>query len=301
MFDFYPAYEEHFAQVQLCLFMLGMGATLSVGDFARVLQRPRSLVVAMTGQIVVSPLIAMAVTSLFGLNGGIALGLILTAAMPGGATAKAFVFLALGNGPLAISLTVVSTLTAIVTVPLTLQFCAGDFVPAGFEMPMARIVRDVGCFVLAPLAAGMYLGALKPRRRKAISRWFIRFGFLVVLAMIICALGSRRIRPGEHGLLAPIAIIVFALLCMQFSMLPFRVLGWPRADTVSAGIEITMRNMNLALLLKASLFPSDGPTELAAIGMEVMFVVLFYAGSAFFLGLPLALNFLRLARREERR
>jgi bile acid:Na+ symporter, BASS family len=301
MFEFYPAYEEHFAQVQLTLFMLGMGATLSVGDFGRVLRRPRSLAVALLFQIAVSPLIALAVSHLFGLTGGIALGLILTAAMTGGATAKAFVFLARGSGPLAISLTVVSTLAAIATVPLTLQLFAGDYVPPDFQMPMGRIVRDVACFVLAPVAIGMLLGAFAPRHRKTISRWLIRVGFLVVAAMIICALGSQRIRPGERGLLVPVAIIVFALLCQQFIMLPFRALGWPRSDTVTAGIEITMRNMNLALLLKASLFPDRGPPELAAIGMEVMYVVLFYAGAAFFLGLPLALNFLRLARRDERR
>lgn len=301
MFDFYPAYEEHFAQVQLCLFMLGMGATLAVADFAAVLRRPRSLGVAFACQLLLSPLIALAVSRLFGLAGGIALGLILTAAMPGGATAKAFVVLARGRAPLAISLTVVSTLAAVATVPLTLQLCAREYVPANFEMPTMRIVRDVVCFVLAPLAAGMGLGALDPRRRQVLSRWFIRVGFVVVLAMVVCALGSQRIRPGERGLLVPVAIIVFALLCMQATMLPFRILGWPRADTVSAGMEVTMRNMNLALLLKAGLFPDRGPPELAAIGAEVMFVVLFYAGAAFFLGLPLALNFRRMARRDERR
>lgn len=301
MFDFYPAYEEHFAQVQLSLFMLGMGATLTIRDFANVLRRPRSLVVALIGQIVLSPLIALGVSHLFGLTGGIALGLILTAAMPGGATAKAFVFLGRGNAPLAISLTVVSTLAAIVTVPLTFQLCAREYFPENFVMPTARIVRDVACFVLAPLAVGMSLGSLAPQRRKTISRWLIRAGFLVVLAMILCALGSGRIRPGERGLLVPIAIIVFALLCMQVNMLPFRVFGWPRADTVSAGIEITMRNMNLALLLKASLFPDLGPAGVSTIGMEVMFAILFYAGAAFFMGLPLALNFLRMARRDERR
>ena len=301
MFDFYPTYEEHFAQVQLCLFMMGMGATLSVGDFARVLLRPRALAVAMTGQILISPLIALAIINLLGLSGGIAVGLILIAAMPGGAAAKAFVVLGRGSGPLAISLTVVSTLAAIVTVPLTLQLCARDYVPAEFEMPTALIVRDVACFVLAPVVLGVFVGARSPRQRKAISRWLIRVGFVVVAAMIVCALGSQRIRPGERGLLVPIAIIVFALLCQQFIMTLFRVLGWPRAETVTAGMEITMRNMNLALLLKASLFPDRGPPELAAIGMEVMFAVLFYAGAAFFLGLPLALNFLRLARRDERR
>ncbi len=301
MFDFYPVYEEHFAQVQLCLFMMGMGATLAVGDFAKVLLRPRALGVILAGQILISPLIALAVIHLFGLTGGIAVGLILIAAMPGGATAKAFVVLGRGSGPLAISLTVVSTLAAIVTVPLALQLFARDYAPAEFEMPTARIVRDVACFVLAPLAAGMALGAFAPLRRKVVSRWLIRVGFVVVFAMIVCALGSQRIKPGDRGLIVPIAIVVFGILCQQLIMLPFRVFGWPRAETVTAGMEITMRNMNLALLLKVSLFPERGPAELAAVGAEVMFAVLFYAGAAFFLGLPLALNFLRLARRDERR
>jgi BASS family bile acid:Na+ symporter len=301
MFNFYPAYEEHFAQVQLCLFMVGMGVTLCLGDFLQVLRRPRSLVVALAGQIVVSPLIALAVSMLFGLTGGIAVGLILTAAMPGGATGKGFVFFARGNAPLAISLTAISTLAAIVTVPLTLQIVAREHVPADFAMPIGRIVRDVSCFVLAPLAAGMCLGALNPRRRDVISRWSIRAGFVVVLAMVVCAIGSQRIRPGERGLIVPVAIILFGLLCQWTSMAPFRLLGWPRGDKVSAGIEITMRNMNLAILLKASLFPDRGPTEIAGIGMEVMFVVLFYAGAAFFLCLPLSIRYRLVALREERR
>jgi hypothetical protein len=208
MFNFYPAYEEHFAQVQLCLFMVGMGVTLCLGDFLQVLRRPRSLVVALAGQIVVSPLIALAVSMLFGLTGGIAVGLILTAAMPGGATGKGFVFFARGNAPLAISLTAISTLAAIVTVPLTLQIVAREHVPADFAMPIGRIVRDVSCFVLAPLAAGMCLGALNPRRRDVISRWSIRAGFVVVLAMVVCAIGShytlRLVVPvDQHGALSP--------------------------------------------------------------------------------------------------
>lgn len=301
MSDFYPLYEEHFAQVQLCLFMMGMGATLAVGDFAKVLLRPRALGVVFAFQILISPLIALAVIRLFGLTGGIAVGLILIAAMPGGATAKAFVVLGRGSAPLAISLTVVSTLAAIVTVPLTLQLLARDYAPAVFEMPTARIVRDIACFVLAPLAVGMMIGAYAPHRRKAVSRWLIRVGFAVVFAMIVCALGSQRIKPGERGLIVPVAIVAFAVLGQQIAMLPFRVFGWPRAETVTAGMEITMRNMNLALLLKTSLFPERGPGELAAVGAEVMFAVLFYAGAAFFIGFPLALNFLRMARRDERR
>jgi BASS family bile acid:Na+ symporter len=88
-------------------------------------------------------------------------------------------------------------------------------------------------------------------------------------------------------------------------MLPFRWFRWPRPDRMAVGIEITMRNMNLALLIKASLFPTqyewiDGirhplPNEL---GDGVLYMILFYAGAAMCIGLPLAFNHRRMARLE---
>jgi bile acid:Na+ symporter, BASS family len=79
------------------------------------------------------------------------------------------------------------------------------------------------------------------------------------------------------------------------SMLPFWLCGWPRPDKLSVGIEVTMRNLNLALLLKALLFPSPKGDDPVADG--VLFVVLFYAAVALFSGLPLALVFRLKARR----
>jgi predicted Na+-dependent transporter len=113
-------------------------------------------------------------------------------------------------------------------------------------------------------------------------------------------LGSQRIKPGQHGWKIPIAIVVFALLCMQANMQPFRILKWPREDKLTAGIEVSMRNMNLAILLNVSLFPESAPSAVASFAPEVMFVILFYAGAAMGVGLPLALNFLRMARRDSR-
>ena len=74
----------------------------------------------------------------------------------------------------------------------------------------------------------------------------------------------------------PLAIILFCVLGQQLNMMPFYVLRLPRPDRLAVGIEVTMRNMNLALLLNASLF---GANEALARG--VLFVVLFYAAVAF--------------------
>jgi BASS family bile acid:Na+ symporter len=77
-------------------------------------------------------------------------------------------------------------------------------------------------------------------------------------------------------------------------MIPFYVLRLPRPDRMAVGVEVTMRNINLALLLSASLFKND-----AELSGGVLYVVLFYAATALCAGLPLALNHRRLARREQ--
>ena len=295
MFDFYPRWEATFAQVQLVLFMLGMGATLGWRDFADVVRRPRSLVVAFLGHILLMPLIAVAVIAVFRLSGGIALGIILTAAMPGGTLSKAFTYLGRGNVPLAISLSFVSTLASLVTVPATLYLLGGAYIPADFTMPIGAIVFDVVAFLLVPLLVGMAIGHAFPKIRQRFSRIAIRLGFVVILAIVILSLGSGRIKPGDHGFAVPIAIIVFCLVGMQANMLAFRLLRWPRADTLVAGIEVTMRNMNLALLIKTGLFPETGSGVNAELAGEMLFVILFYAAVAMVEGLFLTMRFRRMA------
>lgn len=299
----YTQYEQQLAQAQLILFMLALGVTLSIDDFKRTFREPKSLIIALTGQLFLSPLIAVAINILFGLEKGIALGLVLIAAMPGGSLAKAFVLLGRGNAPLAISLTIVTTLCSIVTVPLVIELFARGCVPDEYEIPVLKIVGDVVFFMLAPLAGGMYLGSVLPERKETMRRRFGRLGFAVVIIMVVGALRSGRVTPGTHGLHVSIAIILFILVCMQANMLPFRLTGASRADTLTAGVEMSMRNANLAFLLKASLFPKavvDSSPELKLVADEVMYVLLFYAGSALVIGLPLVFNFLRLARRDDR-
>jgi hypothetical protein len=138
-----------------------------------------------------------------------------------------------------------------------------------------------------------------PRQRLAVSRWSIRLGFVVVAALVAGSLGTGQIDVTEYDWRGPLAIILFCLLSQQTAMLPFRLRRWPRADTLSAGMEATMRNLNLAILLAAMLFPppEKGQPE-DPIRKGVIFVILYFAGVAIVCGTPLALRFRRMARRE---
>lgn len=290
MLQDYPRYEYFCASLQLTLFMLGMGATLSRHEFVHILQRPKSLILGGIGQFAVTPLLAVVVNHAFGLSPGIAVGLILISAMPGGALSKVFTYVGKGNIALSVSLTVLGTVATIALVPLLLRLLAAEYVPSDFVMPVGAVVRDLLLYLLLPLVAGMGVSRYLPRQRHVISKVCIRVGFVVVAVMIVGALGSGRIKPGELGITVPLAIILFCLLCQQLTMLPFRLLRWPRADCLSVGIEVTMRNLNLALLIKALIFPAT-EKGLDQIADGALFVILFYAGTAMGLGMPLALVF----------
>ena len=289
MFDRYEQYEYLLAQIQLVLFMLGMGATLAPRDFVGVALKPHFLAVGAVCQFVVAPLVAVLLNRWMDLEPGVAVGLILISTLPGGQMSKLFTYLARGNVALSITLTVLGSALALVTVPLLLELLAEDYLrDYSVTMPVAWVVRDVALYLLLPLAVGMVCGRLWPGHRTGFSRACIRTGLVFVAIMVTGSLLSGRIQPTAHGWKVPLAILLFCVGTMQLSMLPFRLLRWSPADTVAVGIEVTMRNINLALLLTALLFPAQNP-----LGSGVLFVVLYYGGTALLAGLPLALRYRR--------
>ncbi|MBM4070962.1 MAG: hypothetical protein FJ271_18735 [Planctomycetes bacterium] len=296
MFENYVDYERLLARIQLVLFMLGMGATLEMSDFGRILRRPAVLIYGLSYHFIVPPILAVLIGWLLGLEPGIAIGLILVSLLPGGVVSKVFSLLGHGNVALNITLTFFTSFAALFTVPALLRLLAMDYVPADFHVPLSDVVPDVSIFMLLPLTAGMFWSHRSPANRMKVARICCGFGWFFVILMVIGSLGSGRIHPATYGWLAPFAIILFCVLAQQISMVPCYYFAWPRADRLAIGIELTMRNMNLALLLNVLLFPANRGLDDIADGS--LFVILFYAAVAMGAGLPLALNHLRLARRE---
>jgi BASS family bile acid:Na+ symporter len=298
MFENYHEYEYLLARVQLVFFMLGMGATLEISDFARIMRRPTTLLYGLGYLFVIMPLLAVLVSRSVGVEPGIGVGLILISLMPGGVVSKVFSFLGRGNVALSITLTAFGSFACVITVPLFLRLLASDYVPADFSVPLDLVLPDVSLYLLLPLTMGMVWGHFSPANRMKFSHAFVGIGWFFVLLMVIGSIASGRIHPGDYGWRTPLAIIVFCLLSQQLSMLPFYYFRWPRADRLAVGIEMTMRNMNLALLLMTLLFPQD--SDMKDIADGTLFVILFYAAVALGIGLLLALNHVRLARKEKR-
>ena len=254
--DWYTLAEYPLAFSQLFLAMLGMGATLQPRDLSAVFLAPRGLLSGLGAQLVLIPFLGAGVAAWAGFSPGQTIGLILVAAVPGGTLSNVVCYLTGANYALSIALTALSTLGCLVTTPVILQLFAADFLPAKFSMPVTGILFDIGLGLLFPLAIGMLL---RSRLTESVAERFtkicIRLSLTLVLVMVVGSSGSGRIDAAALAFLPP-WLVLFATLALLVSMGLAGLVRLGRAERMTIGIETTLRNTNLALLLKASLFPA---------------------------------------------
>lgn len=275
MFDFYIAHEYWFAAVQLALAMLGMGATLALSDFTRVATDPRGFSIGIALQLLLVPLIAWALISVSDASPGLAVGLAICAAIPGGSVSNIFTFFARGHIALSIALTSIATLACLVTTPLILDLLIAHHLPEGFTMPAGRIAMEIGLCLLLPLVLGMLYLRLFPKSAPVLSRWCIRGSLFVIGLIVVGALGAGRLDLESFGGDNIIWVVAFIVILSAVSFVLPRLLGANRADVAAINIEVTVRNTNLGLLIKASLFPAAvGVSD--PIGDNTLFAILLY-------------------------
>jgi BASS family bile acid:Na+ symporter len=203
-------------------------------------------------------------------------------------------YLGRGNTPLSISLTAVTTLGCLATTPLLLELFASTHLPEDFSMPAGNIVREIAFVLLLPLGAGMFVGTRFPSVRDSFSRWCIRGSLAAIGLIIIGSIGSGRVDPGAHGAIAVLVMAVLPILAQVAALLLSIAARLSPGDALALGIEVTVRNTNLGLLIAASLFP---PGVAGAVGDGVFFVALLYGGFALLVAVPLTLSGRRRFRR----
>lgn len=277
-FSNYAAYEYAVASTQLFLAMLGMGALLTPRDFLLEVKRPQGLVTGLSCQWLLAPLVAFVLGIVLPIPAGIAAGLVLVAAVPGGTSSNILTLFGRGNIALSVSLTSITTVAALFVTPLLLQLLISKYLPADFEMPTGRIALDIFATLIVPLLLGM---AVRWRGGTScsvpVSRWAIRLSLATLAVMVVGATGSGRLDPQAHGLMG-IAALVMLCVCLQGgAFVCCRAMGLTTNDSLAIVIETGFRNVSLAVAIKALVFPASG-TTLDPIGDAVLYAILLYGG-----------------------
>ena len=146
------------APITLALIMLGLGLGLSISDFTRVIKQPKDFLTGFISQLILLPIVAFVLVLILDLPASLGIGLIIIAAAPGGVTSNVLTKFANGDVALSISLTAVTSLISIFSVPFVIITSANLL---GFtisnEISMVGIALKMALVVTVPVAIGMVI------------------------------------------------------------------------------------------------------------------------------------------------
>lgn len=276
--------------VALGIIMLGLGLSLTPGDFRRVAKHPKAVVIALACQLLVLPALCFGLVLLFQLPPILAVGMMLLAASPGGTSANLYSHLFRGDIALNISLTAINSVIAVFTLPIIANLSIAYFLPSegGLGIQFAKAV-EVFAIVLLPVVLGMLVRWWRPAFADSMDKP-VRIASIVILAVVIAGavVANLQILLANFAQLAGVTVL-FCLLSLTIGFLVPRLFRVSRAQAIASSFEIGIHNATLAIVIAQTVLIS---VEMSLPG-AVYGVLMFFIAAGF--GLLLA----RLARRED--
>lgn len=233
----------------LMLIMFCMGATLSAGDFARVLRMPVGVAVGLACQFTIMPLLGVAIASAFRFPPEVAAGIVLVGAAPSGLASNVISYVARANVALSVTITAVASLLAPLITPLLMKALAGEMIAVSVPAMMV----DIAQMVLVPILLGLGFHHLAPERRRRIEPVLPAFSMAGIVAMTVLTVAAGRGNLLAVGPLLVVACLLHNLGGYLLGYLAARALGQDRLTARTVAIEVGMQNCGLASGLAATL------------------------------------------------
>lgn len=228
----------------LSILMFDLGLTLRPTDFLMVFTRPRAVLAGLAGQILLLPAVVFILCKAFGVEGPMFFGLMLIACCPGGSSSNVFSGIAKGDVALSVSLTALSSIITLFTLPL--------FLGAMFELPLGNLVMQNLVLVLLPVGIGMVVKHFGSAAADKIHSVLKKLAFpLLMLLAALFFVGNREVIIDNFTLLGGI-ITLLILLAMSGGWF----LGWlarlNSRERRTLVIEVGMQNAAQAIALAGS-------------------------------------------------
>ncbi|KPP99114.1 MAG: bile acid:Na+ symporter, BASS family [Bacteroidetes bacterium HLUCCA01] len=272
-----------FLPLALAFIMLGMGLTLTPADFRRILIAPKAIVLGLVAQLVLLPLLGFALVYLFGLTGALAVGVMILAACPGGPTSNLVSHLAKGDLALSISLTAISSVVTVATIPLIVNFAILHFGEEGsVTLPVLQTIIQIMGVTLVPVALGMYIRSRRPAWSDRAEKPFKMASAVFFVLIILAAILKERENLIEFFILTGPIALTLNVVTMGLGYALARWLLLPIRQRIAISIESGIQNGTLGIMIAATLLQNSEMTIPVAIYSLLMFftvMVVIYAGN----------------------
>lgn len=257
--------------IALGVIMLGLGLSLTIGDFKRVVVYPKAVIVGLACQMLLLPLVCFGVAKFFNLSPELAVGLMLLAAAPGGASANLYSHLSKGDVALNITLTAINSILTLFTLPLIVELSlAHFFTEQEIAMPFKKVI-EVFAIVLVPVSIGMLVRAKAAAVAQKLDKPVKILSVLFLVLVIAGAVLKEKANMASYFEQVGLAALVFNLLSMATGFFIPRFLNIGKKQAVAIGMEIGIHNGTLAIYIALNALNSTAMSIPAAIYSLIMF------------------------------
>ena len=243
------------APIALALMMLGLGTSITINDFTRVIKNPKDFFVGLICQLILLPVIAFVLIKLLNTPAELAVGVMIIAAAPGGVTSNIYTKFANGDVALSISLTAIISLISIITVPL-IVFKSAEILEVSFmskNISMIGISIKMFFVVTVPVIIGMVI------RRFFNDYIVLKSSLITKISVILFALVLFAVYASEWDKIIP--FIISAGLITTILNITMMFVGYYIAKMFATGIaqqrcialECGLQNGTLAVFIATQL------------------------------------------------
>ena len=269
-----------FLPIALGIIMLGLGLSLTLADFARVVKFPKPVLIGLSCQLLLLPVVCFFLAKAFGLAPALAVGLMLLAASPGGTTANLYSHLAHGDVALNITLTAVNSVIAVLTMPLIVNLSLAYFMEGDQALPLqfTKVVQ-VFVIVLGPVAIGIWIRSRFPGFAARMEKPVKIISALFLLIIIILAVVKDWQTFVDYAPLVGGAALAFNLISLAVGYWVPRLFKLSLRQSVAIGMEIGIHNGTLAIALALSPMLLNNATM--SIPAAIYSIIMFFTAAAF--------------------
>ncbi len=257
----------------LALIMFGMGLTLSFREFKSVIQRPTAFAIGFINQMILVPLLAFGISITLKLSPDLAVGMMLIAACPGGASTNLITFLSRGNVALSISLTTIDGFLAVISIPLILNFSITYFYGSSSDIsvPLMETIGKIVLMIILPVTIGVLVKNRFPVKAAHLAKWSkpvsgILF-FLILLSIFIGAFDMIMDSAYDLGM----SSILLNLGGMAAGFILATLFRLQVKDKIAIMIESSIQNGGLAIVIASSILMKPELSLVAGIYSVFMF------------------------------
>ena len=264
---------ELFLPFSLAVIMFGMGLSLRVEDFKRILIYPKAVGIGLLNQLILLPVLAFGIAKAFQLPPELAVGLMILAVCPGGATSNLITHLAKGDAALSITLTACSSVITVFTIPFLVNYSIGYFIPGGEaqQLEVVGTVVSVLFITLIPVTLGMITLAKAPALAQKWDQPFRKISTVFFVIIVLAAILKERDNLVQYFIEAGPAALALNLSTLAVSFAMAKWTGLPFRQGLTIAIESGIQNGTLGITIAATLLVNSVMSIPSAIYSLLMF------------------------------